>query len=144
MSKAEDILEIQMLAQRYADAVMRHDADDWGACWAEDGVWDLGQGEPFRGRDNVVSMWKKAMEGYPFAVFIVLPGIVDVDGETATMTSYVEENLEGTDGNGFRVYGCYKDNLVKENGKWVFKERHYNVLYRGPVSFDGNKTGWRG
>ena len=144
MSKAEDILEIQMLAQRYADAVVRHDADDWGACWAKDGEWDLGHGEPMKGRDNIVEAWKGAMAGYPFAVFLVLPGIVEVDGKKAKMVSYVEENLEGNDGNGFRVYGCYHDKLVKEDGKWKFAKRQYNVIYRGDVTFDGTKTGWRG
>ena len=144
MSKAEDILEIQMLAQRYADAVMRHDADNWGTCWAKDGEWHLGAPEPIVGRDNIVAAWKGAMAGYPFAVFMVLPGIVELDGDTATMRSYVEENLEGTDGVGFRVYGCYNDEVVKKGGKWKFKARRYSVLYRGPVTFDGDKTGWRG
>ena len=144
MSNADDILEIQMLAQRYADAVMRHDADDWAACWAEDGEWDLGLPESIKGKETMVATWKAAMAGYPFAVFLVMPGVVEVNGETATMSSYVEENLESPEGEGMRVYGCYNDVLIKEGGKWVFKERHYNVLYRGAVKFEGEKTGWRG
>lgn len=142
MGKADDILEIQMLAQRYADAVMRHDANDWGKCWAKDGSWDLGMGQPVTGRDTIVETWKGAMAGYPFAVFLVLPGIVEVNGDTATHRGYVEENLEGTDGTAFRVYGCYNDECVKEDGRWVFKSRKYSVIYRGPITLEGQKTGY--
>ncbi len=144
MSRAEDILEIQMLAQRYADAVNRHHAEDWIACWAEEGVWYLGTPEPIRGRDTILAAWKGAMAGYPFAVFMVQPSIVDVDGDTANSRSNVEEILEDPDGNAMRVYGVYNDKLVKEDGKWRFLERHYNVIYRGPIELTGDKTGYKG
>jgi uncharacterized protein (TIGR02246 family) len=143
MSRAEDILEIGMLAQRYADAVMRHDADDWGACWAEDGEWDTGAPEPVRGREAIVEAWKAAMAGLSFAVFMVQPSIVEVDGDTGTSRSYVEEVLEAG-GKSFMVYGVYNDEVIRENGAWRFKARHYNVLYNGPVDLAGEKTGYRG
>jgi hypothetical protein len=144
MSRSEDILEIQMLAQRYADAVMRHDADAWSACWAEKGEWYLGMPEPMRGRDTIVAAWKSAMAGFPFAVFLVQPGIVEVDGERGTSRSYVEEILEDNDGNAMRVYGVYDDEVVREDGAWKFAVRRYNVMYRGPVELTGDKTGYRG
>ena len=142
MSRSEDILEIQMLAQRYADAVMRHDADDWSACWAEKGEWYLGSPEPMRGRDTIVAAWKGAMAGFPFAVFFVQPGIVEVDGERGTSRSYVEEILEDNDGNAVRVYGVYDDEVVVEDGAWKFAVRRYNVLYRGPIELTGDKMGY--
>lgn len=140
MSRSEDILEIQMLAQRYADAVMRHDAGDWSACWAEKGEWYLGSPDPLRGRDTIVAAWKGAMAGFPFAVFLVQPGIVEVDGERGTSRSYVEEILEDNDGNAMRVYGVYDDEVVVEDGAWKFAVRRYNVLYRGPIELTGDKT----
>jgi len=139
MSRSEDILEIQMLAQRYADAVMRHDAEDWSACWAEKGEWYLGLPEPMRGRDTIVAAWKVAMAGFPFAVFLVQPGIVEVDGERGTLRSYVEEILEDNDGNAMRVYGVYDDEVVVEDGAWRFAVRRYNVLYRGAIELTGDK-----
>jgi len=145
MSQAESILEIQMLAQRYADAVMRHDADAWSACWAEDGAWHLpGMEQPVKGRDALVATWKAAMEGYPFAVFLVMPSIVEVSGQTATSRGYVEEILENKEGSAMRIYGVYNDELVTENGKWCYKARHYNILYRGAIELTGDKTGYRG
>ena len=50
----EDVIEIQALAQTYADGVMQRDAEIWGSTWAEDGQWHLRPGmDPVRGRDNL-------------------------------------------------------------------------------------------
>ena len=37
---AEDRLAIRELVDSYGDAVYRHDAQAWGANWAEDAVWN--------------------------------------------------------------------------------------------------------
>jgi hypothetical protein len=83
------------------------------------------------------------MGGLSFAVFMVQPSIVEVDGDTGTSRSYVEEVLEAG-GKSFMVYGVYNDEVIRENGAWRFKARHYNVLYNGPVDLAGEKTGYRG
>ena len=141
MSVTDDQFEIQTLTQRYADAVMRHDADDWGATWAENGEWHMGP-EPIVGRDNIVTAWKGMMAGFPFAAFMVQPAIVDVDGDTAKSRTYVQESLQSADGNAFRVIGCYNDDLVKEDGAWKFAARRYTVLYQGPVDLSGEVIGY--
>jgi hypothetical protein len=82
------------------------------------------------------------MAGFPFAVFFVQPGIVEVDGERGTSRSYVEEILEDNDGNAVRVYGVYDDEVVVEDGAWKFAVRRYNVLYRGPIELTGDKMGY--
>ena len=138
MSVADDILEIQMLPQRYADAVMRHNGDDWAATWAKDGEWHLRE-EPVRGRDNIRKVWEGAMAGFPFAVFLVQPAIVSVDGDKGTCRSYVTEILGTNDGASFRVYGCYNDEVIREDGRWKFKARRYSRLYQGPVDLSGEK-----
>ena len=144
MSKVEDILEIQMLTQRYADAVMRHNADDWGATWASNGEWDVGREKPLKGREEIVETWSAIMKGYPFVVFLVQPGIVEVNGDEATCRSYVEEIIEPEGGDPFCVYGCYNDELVREDGEWKFLRRNYSRLYTGPVQLPGEKFDYGG
>lgn len=140
MSLSEDQFEIQSLTQRYADAVMRRNADDWAACWATDGAWDLGQGEPIRGRENIKATWIEAMGGLSFVIFLVQPTIAKIDGDKATARSYVQETLQAADGTQFRVVGVYNDDIVREDGAWKFQGRSYHVLYRGPVDLSGEQS----
>jgi len=142
MNVAEDILKIQMLPQRYADAVMRHNGDDWAATWAKEGEWYLRE-KPVCGRDEIRKVWEAAMAGFPFAVFLVQPAIVSVDGDKGTCRSYVTEILGATDGTSFRVYGCYNDEVIREEGEWKFKSRRYSRLYQGPVDLSGQKFDYR-
>ena len=107
MSVAEDILEIQMLPQRYADAVMRHNGDDWAATWAKDGEWYLRE-EPVRGRDEIRKVWEGAMAGFPFAAFLVQPAIVEVNGDKGTCRSYVTEILGTNDGKSSPLFVCVR------------------------------------
>lgn len=136
MSVSDDQFEIQTLTQRYADAVMRHNADDWAATWAEDGEWYLGP-DPIKGRETIKTTWQAAMAGFPFVAFFVQPGIIKVNGDTGTARTYVQENIQDTEGNSFRVVGVYNDEVVREDGAWKFKARRYTVLYRGPVDLSG-------
>ncbi len=142
MSLFEDQFEIQSLTQRYADAVMRRDADDWAACWAEDGAWDLGRDEPIRGRENIKAAWIEAMGGLSFVIFLVQPTIAKIDGDKATARSYVQETLQAADGTRFRIVGVYNDNIVREDGAWKFQGRQYHVLYRGPVDLSGEQSAY--
>lgn len=137
-----DKVEIQTLAQKYADAVMRRDAEDWGDTWAEDGVWYLGMPNPIEGREAIVGLWKQAMGGYPVVLHIVQPGIIEVNGDTATARWYIQENIVDGDGNHIWVVGVYNDELAKVNGEWKFKLRKFDALYRGPNDLTGDLSGY--
>ncbi|MFN3231491.1 MAG: nuclear transport factor 2 family protein [Alphaproteobacteria bacterium] len=143
MSDFEDRMEIQHLAQTYADGVMQRDAEIWGNTWAEDGTWNLSPGmDPVSGRETLKAFWTQVMSGYPQVLHWVQPGLVDVNGDTATARFYVQENIKDAEGNQFRVAGVYNDELVKENGAWKFKVRNFATLYRGPVDMSGDWAGY--
>ena len=130
MSVAQDILEIQMLPQRYADAVMRHNGDDWQACWARDGEWYLRE-EPVKGRENIRKIWEQAMAGFPFAVFLVQPAIVEVNGDTGTCRSYVTE-IHGTPSAVAEMLGAGRIPRRRHPGHRARRENRQAVRGAGP------------
>ncbi len=142
---SNDITEIQHLAQVYADGVMQRDAEIWGNTWADDGEWHLAPGmDPVSGRENLKAFWSGVMGGYPNVLHWVQPGLIDVQGDTATARFYVQENIKDAEGNSFRVAGVYNDELVRENGAWKFAVRRFSTMYRGPVDMSGDWTGYPG
>jgi ketosteroid isomerase-like protein len=128
----EDRLAIRELLDVYADAVCRIDADDWGATWAEDGVWALPDypeiGE-VRGKAAIVEMWKGAMTQYPGIVFVASTGAIVVKGDRATVRSWTSEVYDH-DGVTKRDRGCYDDVCVKRDGKWLFLSRSFRNVHR--------------
>ncbi|MEM9623136.1 MAG: nuclear transport factor 2 family protein, partial [Pseudomonadota bacterium] len=136
-------IEIQALAQQYADGVMQRDAEIWGDTWAEDGAWDLAPGmDAVQGRDNLKGFWSGVMAGYPCVLHWVQPGLITVDGDSAKARFYVQENIKDAEGNSFRVAGVYNDQLIKEHGAWKFAHRKFDVIYRGPVDMEGDWLGY--
>ena len=55
-------------------------------------------------------------------------GPIHVDGDTATGTWYQQEFLHGKDGGQRSVTGRYQDDYIKQDGRWYFKRRVYEVL----------------
>ena len=136
-------MAIQHLSQQYADGVMQRDADIWGDTFAEEGEWHLNPAmDPVKGRANLKEFWTNVMSGYPWVLHWVQPGLIEVNGDTATARFYIQENIKDAEGNQIRVAGVYNDELVRENGEWKFKIRKFHAMYRGPVDFSGDWAGY--
>ena len=119
-----DRLSIRELIDSYGDAVARRDADDWAACWADDGLWRIG-GREIRGRVEIVETWRRAMAGYRDLVFMAFPGAIAVEGDRATLRTHTFEHLIPADGPPRVQAGLYADELVQRDGRWVFASRSF-------------------
>jgi uncharacterized protein (TIGR02246 family) len=122
---AADIAAIRALNERYADAVNRNDAKDWGALWAEDAVWDL-MGTEVAGRAAIVGLWTQAMSGFSFVGFFSQLGALSVSGDTAQGRVWTHEVLDGPDGER-RPLGRYEDHYVRRDGQWLFARRNFSL-----------------
>ena len=123
----EDRIAIRETIEAYADAVFRRDGEAWAANWAEDSVWNLA-GMEVAGKANIVALWTGAMAGFSFVAFFAQPGEIRIDGNRASVRSYTVEDLVETDGKPRHVVGRYDDELVKEDGHWLFARRIYTIL----------------
>ena len=60
------------------------------------------------------------------------------DGEKATARVYVNEVARKSDDkHGNYNLSMYEDELVKENGKWLFEKRTYHTVYQDAPEYKG-------
>ena len=87
---------IAELVHLYADAVVHHNGDQWGACWAPDAHWELGKGRRVEGRDAILELWHGAMGTFAAVVQTVLNGTyeLDDDADLAAGSSAEDERQE--------------------------------------------------
>ncbi len=127
--QVEALLAIRELVEAYNDAVMRFDAQDWVATWAEDAVWVLpGAGET-QGREAIGQVWSAAMSELEFVGFFASAGPLRVDGERGSGRWYQQEFLHYKDGAKRAITGRYDDEYQKSEGRWLFRRRSYSILH---------------
>ncbi|MEW4468642.1 nuclear transport factor 2 family protein [Parasphingorhabdus sp. JC815] len=122
----EDRLAIRELHDSYCDAVLRTDADDWGALWTEDAVWSL-MGTEVVGRDNIVKLWVGAMAQFDSVSFLGIPGSLEITGNTAT-GRYQTHELLVENGEPRVAGGRYDDEFIKIDGQWFYTKRIFNLV----------------
>lgn len=130
----EDRLAIRELMESYADAVNRVDRDLWASLWVEESHWDLSHYPELgvvSGKDAIVALWAGAMPHYPELSFIAMPGMIQVDGDTAVARTYFSEvYTEPGTGKDKRARACYNDKLVKRDGQWFFQTRVFAIIHQ--------------
>jgi ketosteroid isomerase-like protein len=133
---ANDRAEIENLSNRYMVAVDAGDIETVMATWADDGVLEW-----VGGVEKGAAAIRKAMSNFGGAAAIakIPPGattrtrthhhiinhVIDVNGNTAHSTAYwfaITNNTPQKDVQLF-YFGHYEDELIRKNGRWLFKKR---------------------
>lgn len=123
----EDRLLIRDLYGSYADASFRQDVDAYLACWREDGVRLSRQGE-LHGKAELRAAWDAIWATLERMAFFSEIGAIEVVGEQATARCYCREIIELKGGEIWKVVGLYEDELIREDGAWLFRQRRYTLL----------------
>jgi len=134
-SYADDRAEIENLSNRYMVAVDAGDIETVMSTWAEDGVLDW-----VGGHEHGKAAIRKAMSGFGGARPVDIPEgarsrprthhqivnhVIDVNGNTAKTIAYWFAITNNTPQKDVQLlyFGHYEDELVKQNGHWLFKHR---------------------
>jgi ketosteroid isomerase-like protein len=124
----EDRMLIRERMGAYSDATFRRDADAWLSCWTEDGVRAQAGAPDFRGKAALRAMWDKVWAGLDKLGFFAEIGLIEADGDRAIARCYCREILFLKGGGVRKVVGVYDDELVRENGVWLFARREYQLF----------------
>ena len=100
--------------------------EDMAALFTADGTWDTAFGKA-TGRANIVELVKgiraKVSEPRPRAIHHVTNVIIALDGARATVRSNWTTVQNGPDGPRIGSGGAYADDMVKQDGRWLFRYR---------------------
>lgn len=138
--KVKDELEIRSLADKFSDAANRVDGKAFQKLWATDSKWIIGApiNMEFKGKENMSDSVTHMLGLWDFFVQLTGPGVVNIDGDKATARFYVNEIARKSDDKtGNYNLSMYEDELIKENGEWVFLKRSYHTIYQDSPSYTG-------
>lgn len=125
----QDRLEIRELIEAFAAAAMRVDRDKFAATWAVDGTWRLpSMVEPARGRDDITAAFVKVMGYLDFMSMQSVPTDLVIEDDQARGKAHCQELIVTKAGEQRLVVGCYDDQYVKREGRWLFLSRAYEVI----------------
>jgi len=138
----EDYVNIQRLINRYADAVIHRNGGQWGSCWTDDAVWDLGGGRLVEGKESILKLWYAAMGGISSVVQTVHNGDAwaGASPNEATGRWAISERMRRANGDSGILLAHYDDAYAKVNGQWLFTRRFLQVHYGGPADLSANFT----
>jgi ketosteroid isomerase-like protein len=138
----QDYIEIEQLLMRYAAAFNTDDADAYVATFAPDGALELRRDVdqppflgPFTGREALRKQWFPnggVSGGRKFGPMrhVTTNHEIHVTGDTATARAFFMEVVSngsnippGSNPPTIHAMGRYEDQLVKLDGKWLFKRR---------------------
>jgi ketosteroid isomerase-like protein len=104
----DDRLRIRERLGSDSDAVFRRDVEDYLACWCEGAVRSGSRGE-CHGKQALREHWTTIWDSLERMGFFL-------------------DILRLKNGDVRRLVGMYNDELVRENGDWLFARRNYEVL----------------
>jgi len=126
----EDERAILRTLHRYGQAIDYGAEEAWVDCFAEDGVFDIRSrldhygSRVVRGRDELrrfVSRHTRAPELWH--KHLVVEPLIELDGDEARCSSYFAVLVEHEQAPLVRVFGRYRDRLVRTGDCWRFAER---------------------
>lgn len=133
-TRIEDRLAITELVNRSVAGVMRKDIGLWASTWAEDGSWMIDMfDQPVRGRDAIAASYGKIIERFEFVSMTSFVTDIVIDGDRATGKAYSQELMFPKAGGQKILCGCFHDDYVQVDGRWLFQSRTYETLHRGTL-----------
>lgn len=122
----EDRLAIRELYDAYADSGSRGDREGWLGCFAEDARWKTHYFD-LTGHQAIGAKYDEIMADITDTTFFTQMGSIEVEGDRARVRMQQSESLLNRSGGTYDLVGEYNDELVRRDGRWLFKHKIYLV-----------------
>jgi len=123
----EDRDAIRELYAAYSDASACGDVNSFLASFGEQGQWNTHIFQR-QGKAELRSQWDELWVAFDKVGFLTEIGSIEVDGDRAACRCVAREIIRLKSGALYKLIGQYRDELVRENGKWVFARRDYDPI----------------
>ena len=125
-----DRVEIEALRGEYADAAMMRDYDRMASLFTPDAALRMPNVPvDLVGRDEIRGWGDRVPKFVDFFVQTTHPGVIQLDGDTATGRAYLQELIGLRDGSSHVNFAIYHDRYRRTEDGWKFTERVYEVRY---------------
>lgn len=119
----DDKDEIRELLARYCFALDEERFEDMAVLFTEDGVWETAFGTG-TGRGGIVAQARSiSTPGRPRRVHLTTNIVIDLAGDSASVRSNWLLFQNGDAGPVIGSGGGYFDQVVKQDGRWLFRHR---------------------
>jgi ketosteroid isomerase-like protein len=126
---------IQQTISGYAEGASRADWNQVLSTYLPNGVWEITSfGARFEGHKAIQDALRQFCDPMDYIVQINGPGLIRIEGDTATARSVIRECGKYAGRNeGLEVLGFYADKLLRTPDGWKFSHRVFEL--RGMHSF---------
>ena len=125
-----DRVEIEALRGEYTDAVMMRDYDRVAVLFTPDGALRMPNVPvDLVGLEEIRAFGKRVPGFVDYLVQTTHPGMIRLDGDTASGRAYIQELIRLRDGNSELNYAIYHDRYRRTPDGWKFTERVYEIRY---------------
>ncbi len=134
-----DRVEIEALRGEFSDAAMMRDYDRLASLFTHDGLLRMPHVPvELAGREQVRGWGERAPDLVDYLIQTTHPGVIRLDGDTASGRSYMQELIRLRDGGSHQNYAIYHDRYQRTPDGWKFAERVYEIRYLDTTPLGGS------
>jgi ketosteroid isomerase-like protein len=139
-----DRVQIEALRGEATDAAMMRDYDRVTSLFTPDAVVRVPHiGVELVGQEEILAGGQRLQGLLDYFVQTTHPGIIQLDGDTASGRAYISELIRFRDGRSELNYAIYHDRYQRTGDGWKFTERVYEVRYldHSPLAGSASRQG---
>jgi ketosteroid isomerase-like protein len=134
-----DRVEIEALRGEFTDAAMMRDYDRLASLFTPDGALRMPNIPAELVGQEQIRVWGARVPTFvDFLVQNTHPGVILLDGDTASGRAYMHEIGRTLDGRSELNHAIYHDRYQRTSGGWKFTERVYEVRYHDTTPLAGS------